>query len=160
LFWVKPEKKKPSTDTWEMVFLHDIPLEFADAEIPGVYQAKIDHYSLWESLRKKGVVSGEYEKTPRGRILCYKEVWTVLAGNYAFNDDVEFAGKKDLKDKVWPNLKKMILEAFNLPQDSVWMQDTHYNIKGMETQGKEDNFDFDFEDDGSEDENGETLAAR
>jgi|LSPY01.1.fsa_nt_gi hypothetical protein len=147
IFWVEPKKYSPKNDTWEFVHTTVTPIEAADV-IGDVIMTKADHWQVWEDLEKHGVVSGEYEDVPRGRVLINKEKQICLLGNFAFED---YTYKK-----VKPELKTILQEEFKLTDDTMYMHDNHYDIEGMEPtfneEDEEDDFEFDFDDDDDEED--------
>ncbi|MDR2483603.1 MAG: hypothetical protein LBD08_08250, partial [Treponema sp.] len=150
IFWVQPQKRNPKNDAWKFVSVLKIPLELA-VKADEYVMAPQDHASVWDSLKSQGLVRGEYDQVPRGRVGRNHGVWTVLTGNYGLTADQAYAGVKNIEQYVKPNLKKMIAEAFALA-DPAWMYDSHYNIKGMEPPIMDDDDGFDFDEDGGEGE--------
>lgn len=146
IFWVQPARRSPKNDAWEFVYVLKIPLQFT-VKADEYIMAPQDHASVWDSLKSQGLVRGEYDQVPRGRVGRNHGVWTVLTGNYALTEDQEYAGIKNIEKYIKPNLKKMVSQAFALAHPA-WMYDSHYNIKGMEPPIIDDHDDFDFDEDG------------
>jgi hypothetical protein len=141
VFWVKPKNKTPENDTWELIYSLITPISLA-SKIDEVVATAQDHLSIWNSMKKVDSqrFAGQYEDTPRGRILYNKGIFIVLVGNFACKTDQEFSGSKDISKDVKPNIKKMIELEYNL-DNPTWMHDLHYDIEGMTPESD------DFEDD-------------
>lgn len=75
------------------------------------------HQSIWkkETLRKKDIrFKGDYKLVPCGRVFQFED------GTF-----IVYTGKWIEK---YPEAKEVILQEFQLPKNSIFLQDTHWDI--------------------------------
>jgi hypothetical protein len=108
IFWLKPENGSYTVFDGSMY-----PIEFGE-NYGQFIGPKEDHYNMWESFKRKGIVPKnlEYEDWKRGRVLydILKKKYKVLTGSW-----------------ITSKLKSLISSAYHLPVDSIWDTDSHYN---------------------------------
>lgn len=126
IFWYDPNKQElfgiKSAD------VNDVPFTpstmFSGKEVK---TCRPLHYKVWEKeqYRKKDRrFRGDYTATPRGRVFFVKDQgFIVVTGDWI---------------NKYPEAKDEILDEFNLPEDTEFMIDSHWNVG----HGKSDKFDF------------------
>jgi len=121
IFWISNNKHGKKKDAWFFVYVLKMPIELTDKE-DEVYSIKADHFFIWESLEPHGITKDfEYNEVPRGRVIKDKDGYIVFLGNYGFEDKLYTKVKLDLKEKI--------SKEFNLPENSLWLHNLHYDIK-------------------------------
>jgi hypothetical protein len=77
---------------------------------------KTSHFNLWWKALNKGMVEGEYDSYPRGRVEIDPGLGTqtVYHGYY---------------EKTPEGLKKIIAQKFNTNSDTVWEFNSHYDME-------------------------------
>ena len=75
------------------------------------------HYKVWDREHRRGKdkrFQGDYTQVPRGRIFFVEDQgFVVIVGSW-IND--------------YPEAKELILEEFNLPKDTIFKMDQHWDL--------------------------------
>lgn len=116
IFWYDPEKDElfgvKSADVDDVKFYNSSL--FNNVEVK---TCRPLHYKVWEREYYRGKdkrFQGDYTLVPRGRVFYVKaQGFVVVVGDWI---------------DTYPGAKEIILSEFNLPTDTVFKKDSHWNI--------------------------------
>ena len=115
IFWYDPEKG-------ELFGVYKLGVSKADLNHQGRKTINILHRKVWETEQKKAAAmgktdsiwQGDYTQIPRGRVFQYPSGdMVVLIGSWI---------------SQYPQLFKMLLIEFDLPEDTTFMEGRHWEL--------------------------------